>query len=150
MLQHGVTAFCPTVITSQKDFYSRALPLLKPRQGGVDGAACLGAHLEGPFMSDKKYGCHPPELILSNFQTNKLEDVYGDDFTNVCIVTLAPELDGALEAVRVLNSKRVAVSMVSRCLLCVLDVEYFIVGATFDASVVVLTLMVVMEKALCS
>ena len=115
MLQHGVTAFCPTIITSQKDFYSRALPLLKPRRGGADGATCLGAHLEGPFMSDKKCGCHPPELILSSFRANKLEDVYGGDFSNVCLVTLAPELEGALEAVELLNSKGVAVSMVSCC-----------------------------------
>lgn len=42
LLQHGVTAYCPTIVTSSQDYYSRILPLLCPREGGRDGAAVLG------------------------------------------------------------------------------------------------------------
>ena len=42
ILQHGVTAYCPTLVTSSQDYYCRTLPLMCPREGGRDGATVLG------------------------------------------------------------------------------------------------------------
>jgi len=50
ILAHGVTSFCPTVVTSPPSVYHQVLPQLPPRQGGQHGATNLGIHVEGPFI----------------------------------------------------------------------------------------------------
>ena len=42
LLEHGVTAYCPTIVTSTPDYYKRTLPKIKPTLGGRHGAAVLG------------------------------------------------------------------------------------------------------------
>ena len=43
ILAHGVTAYCPTVVTSPPSVYRSVLPHLPRASGGVHGAAVLGA-----------------------------------------------------------------------------------------------------------
>ena len=45
LLEHGVTAYCPTVVTASPDYYKRTLPLIRPTLGGREGAAVLGTQL---------------------------------------------------------------------------------------------------------
>lgn len=45
LLEHGVTAYCPTIVTSSPDYYKRTLPKIKPTLGGKHGAAVLGKSL---------------------------------------------------------------------------------------------------------
>jgi len=63
LLQHGVTSFCPTLVTSTPEVYHKTISMLRPRAGSVSGAGVLGAHLEGPFMSQHKYGAHNEKLL---------------------------------------------------------------------------------------
>jgi N-acetylglucosamine-6-phosphate deacetylase len=110
LLLHGVTAFCPTIITSEPRTYQAVLPNMRRRRGSARCAEVLGAHLEGPFISDSKYGAHPLALVRSPAQGfESLLQCYGS-LENVAIVTIAPELKGALEAVRKLRKSGVVVS----------------------------------------
>ena len=62
----------------------------------ADFAAILGMHLEGPFISPLRLGAHPPLNLEPS----------GDAFERAVamralrLITLAPELPGALDAIR--------------------------------------------------
>jgi len=65
VLEHGVTAIVPTLVTSSPKVYQETISKLKARPGSIKGAAVLGVHLEGPFMSEHKFGAHNEKLLLS-------------------------------------------------------------------------------------
>lgn len=104
-LQTGVTSLCPTITTSRRDVYSTSLPFYKPTRVN-DRADSLGAHLEGPFISKDKKGCHPEKFIIDGKKTT-LEEVYGKEnlLENVSIVTVAPEIPGVIENIFSLKEK---------------------------------------------
>ena len=111
ILAHGVTAFCPTIVTSPPEQYRSILPKIRRRKGCArQGAAVLGVHLEGPFMAMEKKGAHRPEYIRSTCDLS----VYGDDLNDlrdVNIITLAPELDGATDMIRQVSNRGIVASM---------------------------------------
>ncbi len=104
----GVGAWLPTLITSPVDSMARrarviaqAAPLCRRR-----GAAVAGIHYEGPFISpeDGPRGAHPKAHVLApNPKALKtLLDAAGR--LPVCM-TLAPELDGAVGAIKTLAKR---------------------------------------------
>lgn len=74
ILQHGVTSFCPTLVTSAAETYKRILPKIQRSNGGEYGANIIGLHLEGPFISEEKKGAHQVQHI------KELSQVPGDSF----------------------------------------------------------------------
>jgi N-acetylglucosamine-6-phosphate deacetylase len=105
----GVTAWLPTVITAPSDARIRALAAL--RSGPPPGAvvACpLGLHLEGPFLAPERRGAHDPRYIVA--PSWDLIDCEGWSRDAVALVTLAPELPGALGLVRRLVDRGVVVA----------------------------------------
>lgn len=112
ILEHGVTSFCPTLVTSPPDVYRKVLPQIKVHNGGKHGAGVLGVHLEGPFISLEKKGAHP-EQFLRTFSSGGLHDLketYGS-LDNVAMVTLAPELANSQSVVRELSQRGITVSL---------------------------------------
>jgi N-acetylglucosamine-6-phosphate deacetylase len=64
------------------------------------GARCLGIHFEGPFLNPKFRGVHRSEWLLTPSVHRAKEMV--DACQGAClIVTMAPEIEGATEAMRV-------------------------------------------------
>eukprot|EP00466_Bigelowiella_natans_P016202 jgi/Bigna1/88397/estExt_fgenesh1_pg.C_310133 len=112
ILQHGVTSFCPTVITSGQPQYKKLAKLLKRRPGSRDHAHILGAHLEGPFISQYKYGAHPAHLVREPDKGfSSVVEMYGKQLIDsTAMVTIAPELKGAQEAIQGLSQRGVIVS----------------------------------------
>ncbi|CAK8677004.1 N-acetylglucosamine-6-phosphate deacetylase-like isoform X1 [Clavelina lepadiformis] len=110
LLQYGVTSFCPTIVTSPDSVYKQVVPKIKTIEY-EDGAGVLGVHLEGPFISTEKRGAHPVKYIKSmNGGYQSIIETYGD-IKNVCIVTLAPELEQSAEVIKKLTEKNIAVSL---------------------------------------
>lgn len=106
--RYGVTAFLPTIITSSRDTYRQALEVW--RQGppaGWRGAQPIGWHFEGPFINMKKKGAHDPNFV-------RVPDMdFAKDWSRengVFLVTMAPELPGALDAARLLISRGIILS----------------------------------------
>lgn len=112
ILEHGVTSFCPTLVTSPPSVYHQVLPQIKVQNGGQHGAGVLGLHLEGPFISAEKKGAHP-EQFLQTFSCPGLSDLsrtYGS-LDSVSVVTLAPELAHSGSVVRELSQRGITVSL---------------------------------------
>lgn len=106
--EHGVTAFLPTIITSPPTALQAAMQALRAGPpAGYRGALPLGLHVEGPFLNPEKRGAHnPAHLRLPSLELAK--DWLPQN--GVRLVTLAPELPGALEVIRFLAQQGVAVS----------------------------------------
>jgi N-acetylglucosamine-6-phosphate deacetylase len=106
---HGVAAFLPTLVSpSTAQARSAADVLCAGPPPGWIGAVPLGLHLEGPALSPSFAGAHPPSRLVE--PTPAVVDGWlGLD--GVKLVTLAPELPGALEAIRRLRSAGVAVAV---------------------------------------
>ena len=100
----GVTAFQPTLITSPEEVLVAALKEVPARAGG---ARVIGAHLEGPFLSPQRIGAHPQSSRRDPDQA-LLERLLAAG--PVSMMTLAPELPGALELIDLLRARRVVVS----------------------------------------
>lgn len=104
LLADGVTAFQPTLITAPEDELVAALGEV-PHESGTPRV--LGAHLEGPFLSAFRLGAHPPAARRDPDRA-LLERLL--DAGRVSQVTLAPELDGALELLDLLTRRGIVVS----------------------------------------
>lgn len=106
--QYGTTSFLPTIITAPMERYQQAIDVLRAGPpAGWKGAVPLGLHIEGPFLNPGKKGAHNPNHL-------KLPDLSGvQDWSRkngVFLVTLAPELPGALEIASSLMDRDVVVS----------------------------------------
>jgi N-acetylglucosamine-6-phosphate deacetylase len=106
LLRFGVTAFLPTVISSPVDRYGPCLANLarSPRAGE---ARVLGVHLEGPFISPDHAGTHDRDVLRA---PDGEEARAWLDAGEVRLVTLAPELPGALDLVAELSRAGVVVA----------------------------------------
>ena len=71
-----------------------------------------GIHLEGPFISREKKGAHDDSLIVPSLAggMDDMRQIYGS-LDNTVIVTLAPELPGAIDVIRQLTSLGITVSL---------------------------------------
>ena len=106
----GVTAWLPTIVTSPEDIRRRALEVIaaEPPPGSGVRATPLGLHLEGPFLAGDRRGAHAaahlrePDPALVAGWTRK---------AGVALVTLAPELPGALDLVPLLAAEGVVVAL---------------------------------------
>ena len=101
--RYGVTRLCPTLITNSFEGLAAGFAAIRAaceHEPWAERMVC-GCHLEGPYISfeDGPRGAHPREHVRAadwrEFQ--KLQEISGD---RIKLVTLAPEVDGAIEFIR--------------------------------------------------
>jgi N-acetylglucosamine-6-phosphate deacetylase len=103
LVAHGVTAYLPTTVTASQERTLKALDqLAKAVAAGKKSskrAVPLGIHLEGPFINHEKRGVHPPNY-LAEPSPQALERLWQAAAGTIRMLTIAPELPGAVETIR--------------------------------------------------
>jgi N-acetylglucosamine-6-phosphate deacetylase len=111
LLRHGVTSFLPTAVTAPLgDLVAFAEAVRAWLPGApADGADPLGFNLEGPFLAAARRGAHDPTLLQVPEGTARpaLEPLV----EGLRLLTIAPELPGALELIAWLRERGVAISV---------------------------------------
>ncbi len=100
----GVTAFVPTLITSPLSLLREALRRWQRLAAQPGIPRIVGLHLEGPYLSPTFKGAHPARYLRAPDPKQAaalLDAVPG----LVRLVTLAPELPGAGEVIRLLRDR---------------------------------------------
>lgn len=123
---HGTTTFLASITSAAYDDLAKvAKALAGIGEKPYKGARCLGLHLEGPFLSHKYYGTH----LVNELREPDLEEVLKlhqlSEF-GIKMVTLAPELPGAME---------VAASLVDEGILCAIGHS----DADFETTITAIT-----------
>ena len=85
--KEGTTSFLPTTMTLDTE----SLKAVCTAKTDYFGANVLGFHLEGPYINEKYKGAQNEKYIKTPNEAEFKE------FDNVKMITLAPEIDGALE-----------------------------------------------------
>lgn len=85
--RYGTTACLPTLITDTREQVRTAIAVARSMAGN-DGV--LGLHVEGPFISTKRPGVHPPDRI-AQADADALEELRELSGAGRSMVTLAPE-----------------------------------------------------------
>lgn len=108
----GVTSFCPTTVTASIDATLRAVEHLAQaiQKQSLPGAQAIGIHLEGPFISKAKCGVHPVADIREP-SIELLERLWQASGATIKLITLAPELPGAVEFTKACLAKKIVVSL---------------------------------------
>jgi N-acetylglucosamine-6-phosphate deacetylase len=113
LAQHGTASYLATTVTSPLDATLRSLNGLAKliSQPPVQGRAkAIGIHLEGPFLSHAKRGVQPPEHLLApNVAT--FDKFFEAAEGSIRLMTIAPELPGAVELVAHATARGVRVSL---------------------------------------
>jgi N-acetylglucosamine-6-phosphate deacetylase len=108
----GVTAFVPTFVTAPLDDLGDALrKLAAVRSDPPPGARVLGGHLEGPFLSARYRGAHDAAHLILPAPEAVEQLLRAGGQGTLAMVTLAPELAGALDATRTLTASGVVVAV---------------------------------------
>ncbi len=111
LLRQGVTSFLPTAPTLPEAELPRFADRVRSWMPGApaDGAQPLGFNLEGPFLAPARKGAHDPALLRTpaSFGAAAIEAL----LDGLRIMTIAPELPGALELIRQLAARGIAPSM---------------------------------------
>lgn len=101
----GVTGFLPTVISGPFPAMLAACEAARVQVEG--GARVLGIHLEGPFLNPEKNGAHDRSFLVCP----DADAVRAMIAERPRLVTIAPELPGAMDAIAALVEAGVVVSV---------------------------------------
>lgn len=94
--RHGTTSTVASLVTAFPDELARQVAVLAEQ---VADGALLGIHLEGPWLSQHRCGAHEP-TALRDPDPAEIDRLLTAGRGTIRMVTIAPELPGALRAIR--------------------------------------------------
>jgi N-acetylglucosamine-6-phosphate deacetylase len=106
-LSHGTTTHIASLVTEPIGVLEEQILRLVPM---VNAGVFEGIHLEGPYLSHARCGAHEPSLLRSP-DIDELSALLDAGQGAITMITLAPELDGGIEAVEYLSSRGVTVAL---------------------------------------
>lgn len=114
LAEHGVTAFCPTIISAAEDAIVNALRAIATavRDDPAVARAVLGIHVEGPSLSgeDGYRGMHNAAVLRDpDFAEFERWQAAADGL--IRIVTLAPERYGAVDYIKRVRASDIVVAL---------------------------------------
>ncbi|MGB9431314.1 MAG: N-acetylglucosamine-6-phosphate deacetylase, partial [Candidatus Acidiferrum sp.] len=112
---HGTTAFVATTVTADPNAICKSSEdiahyIAQQHARSRPGAEVLGIHFEGPFISPVRRGVHPPEWIKLP-SAALLGKFIAAAQGNALILTIAPELLGALPCIDAARKSGMVVGM---------------------------------------
>jgi N-acetylglucosamine-6-phosphate deacetylase len=117
LMTHGVTGYFATTVAAPLDVTCSALERLAD---AIDAARTtpdnsaqarpLGIHLEGPFLSHKRRGVHPPEFLVAP-TVAVFERLWQAARGHVRMLTIAPEVPDAMAVIAEVARRNVCVSI---------------------------------------
>jgi N-acetylglucosamine-6-phosphate deacetylase len=114
MRSTGVTRCLPTLITALPDALGARFKALDRAvmTGRLGPSMCPGYHLEGPFLNPAEgyRGCHPHQAMTAA-DPALVERLEAGLSRPILLITLAPEVDGALELIRWAKARGKVVAM---------------------------------------
>ncbi|MFI6784165.1 N-acetylglucosamine-6-phosphate deacetylase [Micromonospora sp. NPDC050276] len=106
-LAHGTTTLLASLVSAPYSLMRAATEAFAPL---VDEGVLAGVHFEGPYLSAARCGAQNPEY-LRDPSTDELTELIELGRGAIRMVTLAPERDGALEAIKLLTAQRVVAAV---------------------------------------
>jgi len=103
----GTTSQIASLVTTEISTLKSQIASLIPF---VDSGALAGIHLEGPYLSSVKCGAHDPQL-LRNPDLDEIKSLIEVGQGSIRMVTIAPELEGAITAIQWLSSQGIVAAI---------------------------------------
>jgi N-acetylglucosamine-6-phosphate deacetylase len=111
LLRRGVTSFLPTAVSAPMPalvaFADRVRAWMP--EAPADGSQPLGVNLEGPFLAPERRGAHDPAVLIAPADVPR--DALTPLMRDLRLITIAPELPGALDLIAWFAERGVAVSL---------------------------------------
>ncbi len=109
--QYGTTAWLPSTIAARHGELLEAIRwCVEAAQEPLRGAEIAGIHVEGPYINMKRKGAQPAEGVRDP-DFGEVRELLAAGEGQIRVVTLAPELPGALDLIRMLVARGIIASM---------------------------------------
>ena len=101
--QNGTSQLLASLVTATIPDLHKQISRLIPF---CEDGTISGIHLEGPYLATSRCGAHSPQLLKSP-QLDEIKSLIETGDGHIKMITIAPELDGAIQAIEYLSSARV-------------------------------------------
>jgi N-acetylglucosamine-6-phosphate deacetylase len=104
---HGTTTLIASLVSEPIEVLKAQIQRLKPF---VASGQISGIHLEGPYLSHARCGAHDPDLLI-NPDLAEIKELLQLANGAITMITIAPELPGAIDAITHLTAAGVTVAL---------------------------------------